>query len=82
MDEIMDIKYQREQLLEKALKNPSFMQVFYGDLEGDDDELALKNKLLLLSKSIEDFQTDVCGCGQGIRLQSMKSLIREICTYI
>ncbi|QAT42622.1 hypothetical protein [Aminipila luticellarii] len=82
MDEIADIKYKSNDLFQKAMENQSFLQVFYGDMEGDEDEMALKNKLILLNKAIRDFQTDVCGCGQGIRIQSMKSLIREIQGYI
>lgn len=82
MDEIIDIKIKRDELFQKAMENDSFMQVFYGDLEGDEDEILLKNKLKLLYKAIDDFDTDVCGCGTGIRLQSIKSLIKEIQLYI
>lgn len=82
MDDILEIKGKRDELLQKAMENYSFMQVFYGDIEGDEDEKLLKRKLVLLNKAIEDFQSDVCGCGQGIRIQSMKSLIKEIQRYI
>ncbi|QHI71202.1 hypothetical protein [Aminipila terrae] len=82
MDDIMDIKCKCDDLFQKAMENHSFMQVFYGEIEGDEEEIALKNKLILLNKAIDDFQTDLCGCGHGIRIQSMKSLIREIQSYI
>lgn len=82
MNDILEIKCKRDELLQKAMENYSFMQVFYGDIEGDEDEKLLKKKLVLLNKAIEDFQSDVCGCGQGIRIQSMKSLIKEIQRYI
>lgn len=82
MDDILEIKCKRDELLQKAMENYSFMQVFYGNIEGDEDEIILKNKLILLNKAIDDFQSDICGCGQGIRIQSMKSLIKEIERYI
>ncbi|MPN32271.1 hypothetical protein SDC9_179749 [bioreactor metagenome] len=82
MNDILEIKCKRDELLQKAMESYSFMQVFYGDIEGDEDEKLLKKKLVLLNKAIEDFQSDVCGCGQGIRIQSMKSLIKEIQRYI
>ena len=78
----MDVMIKRDDLFQKAMENHSFMQVFYGDIEGDEDEIILKNKLILLNKAIDDFHTDICGCGKGIRIQAMKSLIKEIQSYI
>ncbi len=79
---IVDVMCRRDELFQKAMENQSFMQVFYGDLEGDEDEVMLKRKLILLNTAIDDFNSDICGCGKGIRIQAMKSLIKEIQGYL
>ena len=56
--------------------------IYNGDLAGEEDEEELLRKMQKLDDAIYDFQHDDCGCGERMRLEVLKTLVRDIEKYV
>lgn len=82
MKTIQDVIDKRNELFEKIMDNASFMMIYNGDLAGEEDEEELLRKMQKLDDAIYDFQYDDCGCGERMRLEVLKTLVRDIEKYV
>ena len=64
------------------MDNASFMMIYNGDLAGEEDEEELLRKMQKLDDAIYDFQHDDCGRGERMRLEVLKTLVRDIEKYV
>ena len=73
MKTIQDVIDKRNELFEKIMDNASFMMIYNGDLAGEEDEEELLRKMQKL---------DDGGCGERMRLEVLKPLVRDIEKYV
>lgn len=82
MKTIQDVIDKRNELFEKMMDNASFDIIYNGETISGKDEEEMLRKMQKLDDAIYDFQHDDCGCGERMRLEVLKSLIKDIEKYV